>query len=163
MILDIVTEPNHLLRKVSKDLTAEQIKSKETNEFIGNLIETMYAKNGVGIASVQVGNPIQLCVIAKDFTPDKSADLVLINPKFEKKSVLRQWDEEGCLSVPNMYGMVRRYLKIKVSALNTKGEKLEFIANNFFARIIQHEIDHLNGVLFISKAKKLHDFDKEKL
>src|SRR3989344_4936580 len=160
MILPITTEPNPLLRQVSKNLTAEEINSKKTKEFVGNLIETMYAKDGVGIASVQVGSPIQLCVIAKNFTPEQAEDLILINPAFEKKSVLREWDEEGCLSVPNIYGSVRRYKKIKVSALNIKGEKIEFIATEFFARIIQHEIDHLNGILFIEKAKKLHAFDK---
>ncbi len=160
MVLPITKEPNPLLHQVSKNLTAEQITSKETKEFLANLIETMYVKDGVGIASVQVGNPIQMCVIARDFTPDKKTDLVLINPKFEKKSVLREWGEEGCLSVPNTYGSVRRFKKIKVSALNEKGEKIEFVATEFFARIIQHEIDHLNGILFIEKAKKLHTFDK---
>ncbi len=156
-------EPDPLLHKVSKNLTAEQINSKETKEFVVNLIETMYAKDGVGIASVQVGNPIQLCVIAAAFTPEKLNDLVLINPTFTKVSVLRSWDEEGCLSVPNIYGSVRRFKKIKVSALDSDGKKIEFVATDFFARIIQHEIDHLNGILFIEKAKKLHTFDKEKL
>jgi peptide deformylase len=163
MILPITKEPNPLLHQVSKNLTAEEINSKTTKEFVVNLIETMYAKDGVGIASVQVGNPIQLCVIAKDFTPEKKADLVLINPTFTKSSILREWAEEGCLSVPNIYGSVRRYKKIKVSALNMKGEKIEFVATEFFARIIQHEIDHLNGILFIEKAKKLHTFEKEKI
>ncbi len=163
MILEITKEPNPLLHQVSKNLTVEEINSPATKEFVVDLVETMYAKDGVGIASVQVGNPIQLCVIAKDFTPDKKANLVLINPKFEKASVLREWTEEGCLSVPNIYGSVRRYKKIKVSALSTKGEKMEFIARDFFARIIQHEIDHLNGILFIEKAKKLHTFEKEKI
>lgn len=160
MLLEITKEPNALLHKVSKNLTNEEINSKEIKEFIVNLTETMYAKDGVGIASVQVGNPIQLCVIAKNFTRKKESDLILINPKFEKKSVLREWDEEGCLSVPNIYGSVRRFKKIKVTALNEKGEKIEFIATDFFARIIQHEIDHLNGILFIEKAKKLHTFEK---
>ncbi len=163
MILSITTEPNPLLHQVSKNLTAEEINSKETKEFVGNLIDTMYAKDGVGIASVQVGNPIQLCVIAKDFTPEKSSDLILINPNFTKASILREWGEEGCLSVPNIYGSVRRFKKIKVSALNMSGKKIEFIATDFFARIIQHEIDHLNGILFIEKAKKLHTFEKNKI
>ena len=163
MILEITKEPDPLLHKVSKNLTAEEINSKTTKGFIGDLIETMYAKDGVGIASVQVGNPIQLCVIAKNFTPEKLNDLILINPTFVKASVLREWSEEGCLSVPKIYGSVRRFKKIKVSALNTKGEKIEFVARDFFARIIQHEIDHLNGILFIEKAKKLHTFDKEKI
>jgi peptide deformylase len=163
MILPITKEPNPLLHKVSKNLTLEEINSPTTKEFVVNLIETMYAKDGVGIASVQVGNPIQLCVIAKDFTPDKKADLILINPTFVKASILREWAEEGCLSVPNVYGSVRRYKKIKVSALSMKGEKIEFVATEFFARIIQHEIDHLNGILFIEKAKRLHTFEKEKI
>jgi len=163
MVLPITKEPNPLLHQVSKNLTAEEITSKTTKEFVANLIETMYVKDGVGIASVQVGNPIQLCVIARDFTPDKTTDLVLINPSFVKASILREWAEEGCLSVPKIYGSVRRYKKIKVSALNMKGEKIEFIARDFFARIVQHEIDHLNGVLFIEKAKKLHTYDKEKI
>lgn len=163
MILNIVKEPNPLLHQVSKNLTPEEINSKETKNFIGDLIETMYAKDGVGIAAVQTGNLIQLCVIAKNFTPDKSNDLVLINPKFQKASILREWNEEGCLSVPDIYGSVRRYKKIKVSALDATGKKIEFTAADFFARIIQHEIDHLNGVLFIVKAKNLHNFEKEKL
>lgn len=163
MLLEITKEPNPLLHKVSRNLTPEEINSPITKEFVVNLIETMYVKDGVGIASVQVGNPIQLCVIAKNFTPKKESNLILINPSFEKKSVLREWDEEGCLSVPNIYGSVRRFKKIKVTALNEKGEKIEFIATDFFARIIQHEIDHLNGILFIEKAKKLHAFEKEAL
>lgn len=154
-------EPDPLLHKVSKNLTAEEIDSKITKEFVRNLIETMYVKDGVGIASVQVDNPIQLCVIAKNFTPEKLDDLILINPSFKKASVLRSWDEEGCLSVPNIYGSVRRFKKIKVSALNIKGEKIEFTAIDFFARIIQHEIDHLNGILFIEKAKKIHTYVKD--
>jgi peptide deformylase len=158
MILNVITEPNPLLRQISKNLTAEEINSEKIKSFVNNLIETMYAKDGVGIASVQAGNPIQLCVIAKDFTPEKSNDLILINPKFKKASIIREWDEEGCLSVPNIYGSVKRHKKIKVSALNHKGEKIEFIAVNFFARIIQHEIDHLNGILFIDKAKNLQTF-----
>ena len=160
MILNITTEPNPILHQVSKNLTKEEIRSKKINGFIKDLTETMYAKDGVGIASVQVGNPIQLCIIAKNFTPEKISDLVLINPTFTKASILRSWDEEGCLSVLNMYGSVRRFKKIKVSALNIKGKKIEFVATEFFARIIQHEIDHLNGVLFIEKAKKMHEYVK---
>lgn len=163
MILDITTEPNPLLHQVSKNVTSEEIKSKKIKDFIKDLTETMYAKDGVGIASVQVGNSVQLCVIAKAYTPDKTKDLILINPSWEKASVLREWDEEGCLSVPRVYGSVRRHKKIKVTALNENGQEIKFTATNFFARIIQHEIDHLNGILFIEKAKKLHTFEKERL
>ncbi len=149
------------LHEPSKELSPEEIKTPEMNKFISDLIETMYKKNGVGIASVQVANPIRLCIIAKDFTPEKKEDLVLVNPKFSPIGILRQWDEEGCLSVPLVYGKVRRYKKIKVTALGSAGEQLQFIAKDFFARIIQHEIDHLNGTLFIDKAKNLREVDKK--
>lgn len=162
MILKVPKESeNPLLYKTSRDLTLEEIKSEKIKKFTSDLIDTMYAKNGVGIASVQVANPIALCIIAKDFTPDKKADMVLINPKFEKASVLRDWEDEGCLSVPKIYGKVRRYKKIKVTALDENGVEVKFTATGFFARICQHEIDHLNGVLFISKAKQLHTYEKE--
>lgn len=163
MILPITTEPNPILHQVSKNLTQEEIKSKKITDFIQDLTETMYAKDGVGIASVQVGNPIQLCVIAKAYAPAKTKDLILINPSWEKASLLREWDEEGCLSVPRVYGSVRRHKKIKVAALDENGKEIKFTAINFFARIIQHEIDHLNGILFIEKAKKLHTFEKDRL
>ena len=149
------------LHEPSQELVLEEIKSAKMKKFIVDLIETMYHKNGVGIASVQAANPIQLCVIAKDFTPDKKTDLVLINPSFEKATILRDWDEEGCLSVPLVYGKVRRYKKIKVKALDSNGKKLEFVAKDFFARIVQHEIDHLNGILFIDKAKNLRSITEQ--
>lgn len=151
------------IHKPSAEVILDEIKSAKMKKFIADLIETMYQKNGVGIASIQVANPIRLCVIAKDFTPDKKEDLVLINPKFATVGILRQWDEEGCLSVPLVYGKVRRYKKIKVTALGVNGEKLEFIAKDFFARIIQHEIDHLNGILFIDKAKNLRSIEKNEI
>lgn len=164
MILNVPKEAESpVLKEVSRSLTLEEIQSAEIKKFTKDLIETMYYKNGVGIASVQVARPIALCVIAKDFTPGKKADLVLINPSFEKASILRDWDEEGCLSVPKIYGKVRRYKKIKVTALDVTGKKIQFIASNFFARICQHEIDHLNGVLFNSKAKNLHGLEENVL
>ncbi len=155
MVLPIVLEPNPILHQVGKDLTREEVKSTKIQKLIKDMIPTMYAKDGVGLAAPQVGESIQLCVIAKNFTPDQKKDLVLVNPKWQKLSVFRVWDEEGCLSVPEVYGQVRRYKKIKVEALNEKGEKISFTAQDFFARIIQHEVDHLNGILFIEKAKNL--------
>src|SRR3989344_547972 len=155
MVLPIILEPNEILNLAGKDLGLEEIKSEKIQELIKDMIPTMYAKDGVGLAAPQVGESVQLCVIAKNFTPDQKKDLVLINPKWQKVSVFREWDEEGCLSVPEIYGQVRRYKKIKIVALDEKGNKLNFTAENFFARIVQHEVDHLNGILFIEKAKNL--------
>jgi len=121
----------------------------------------MYAKDGVGIAAPQVGESIQVCAIAKDFTADKKSDLILINPIWEKKSIKRAWGEEGCLSVPNIFGKVKRCKKILITALDTAGKPIKIEAEDFFARIVQHEIDHLNGILFVDKAKDLYEVDKK--
>ena len=161
MILDIVIEPNKILHQVAKNLTPNEMTSDETKKLIESLIETMHSKDSVGIAAPQIGKSAQICVITKNFAPDKTKDVVLINPKWEKASILKTVDEEGCLSVPKIYGQVKRHKKIKVSALDENGKKINFVADDLFARIIQHEIDHLNGVLFIEKAKKLRTIKEE--
>ncbi|HRY36322.1 MAG TPA: peptide deformylase [Candidatus Magasanikbacteria bacterium] len=160
MLLQILTEPNKILRQVGKKLTLEEIGSKKFKKFIKDLTETMYIRDGVGIAAPQVGESVMFCVIAKDFTPTKEKDLILINPVWEKKSITKLIDEEGCLSVPGIYGLVKRYKKIKVKALDENGKEICFEAENFPARVIQHEIDHLNGILFIDKATKLRQAEK---
>jgi peptide deformylase len=161
MILPIFTEPTPILRTPGRFLTPADLSTDKFNQFLLDLVETMYAKDGVGIAAPQVGESIQVCAIAKDFTADKKCDLILINPTWEKKSIKRVWGEEGCLSVPNIFGKVKRCKKILITALNQKGEPVKIEAEDFFARIAQHEIDHLNGVLFIDKAKDLYEVDKK--
>jgi peptide deformylase len=161
MVYDIVFEPTAMLHARSADVNPAEIKTREMQKFIKDMIETMYIKDGVGLAAVQVGRPIQLFTLIKTFnTLDPTEDLCLINPSWKKLSLLKSPDEEGCLSVPRIFGKIKRYKKIKVTALNKKGEKIEFIAENFFARIIQHEVDHLNGHLYIEKATGLHRVEK---
>lgn len=160
MIYTIVFEPNPLLHKRSADIDPGAIDTPEMKKFVKDMIETMYVKDGVGLAAVQVGVSKQLCVIAKNFTPDKKKDLCLINPTWVKMNNKQAWDEEGCLSVPEIYGEVKRYVAIKVKALDEKGKPLEFVAEDFFARIVQHECDHLNGTLFIEKARNLRRIKK---
>ncbi len=157
MIYDIVFEPNPILHKVSEQVDLSTLTSSEMKQFVKDMEETMYAKDGVGLAAPQIGKSIQWCVIAKEYNElNKKNCLTLINPTWTKLSTHQAWDQEGCLSVPKVYGDVKRYTNIKVSAYNEKGEKLEFVAKDFFARIIQHETDHLNGILFIEKAKNLY-------
>jgi peptide deformylase len=164
MIYDIVFEPNPILHKRSSDIDPQEISTKEMQKFVKDMVETMYAKDGVGLAAVQVGVSKQLCVIAKEYNElNKRKCLTLINPTWVKLSNTTAWDEEGCLSVPGIYGQVKRYTKIKVKALDEHGKPLEFVAENFFARIVQHEADHLNGTLFIEKAKNLHKLDQDKI
>lgn len=158
MLLPIVTEPNQILHTVAEDLTLEEIKEPKFKKFVTNMIETMYLRDGVGLAAPQVNISKQICVISKAFSPTKK-ELVLINPVWQKLSILKTTDAEGCLSVPNTSGEVKRYKKIKIKALDLSGKPIEFIANNYLARIIQHEVDHLNGILFIEKAKNLRHIE----
>lgn len=146
---------------MGREVTPEEMRSKEMKKFIKDMIETMYIKDGVGIAAHQVANPIKVCIIAKQFSPiNKREDLVLANPVWEKMTAKTIWDQEGCLSVPRVYGEIKRYTHIRVKALDKNGEPIEFEAKDFPACIVQHETDHLNGHLYIEKARGLHEVEK---
>lgn len=108
----------------------------------------MYEAQGIGLAATQVGWPVQILV--KDPTGEKTGERVYINPVIthEEGEIL---DEEGCLSLPGVFGKISRSERIKVVAYNLKGEKLELEAEGLEARVWQHEIDHLNGILIIDK------------
>ena len=155
MILDIITEPNKILHEATRELTGADLNNPNIKKLLIDMAETMYAKDGVGIAANQVGESYKICVIAKQFTANKKNDLILINPRWEKTTLRKTIDVEGCLSVPNTYGEVKRYKKIRVRAINENGKPIEFVAEDFFARIIQHEVDHLSGHLFVEKAKNI--------
>lgn len=157
MIYNIVFEPNKILHEVSRNLTVEEIQSRDMQKFFKDMVETMYVKDGVGLAAVQVGEPLMVCTIIKTYnTLNPREDLVLINPTWTKLDRHQQWDEEGCLSVPGMYGKIKRYTNIRVKALDKNGKPMDFVAQDFFARIVQHEVDHLNGHLYIENAKDIH-------
>lgn len=161
MILNIITEPNPILHQPSAAVPITDINSESIQKLIEDIVETMYANNGVGIAAPQIDSSLQICAIMKDFAKKKDKDIILINPRWEKTSPLKEWDEEGCLSVPKIYGQVKRYKKIKVDAFDAHGKQICFIAEGTLARIIQHEVDHLKGTLFIEKAKNLHSLQEE--
>lgn len=160
MKLLIVTEPNPILHQVTKNVDFSKLDKAWIKKLVRDISDTMYAQDGVGLAAPQVGVSLQICVISKDYSFDGQKELVLINPQWEKLSILKNNDTEGCLSVPNMYGEVKRYKKIKVRARDINGRPLEFYTDTFLARIVQHEVDHLNGILFIEKAKNLKKVEK---
>ncbi len=147
--LAILANPNPLLRKPGRNLRAEELTTPKMKTFITDLIKTMHEADGVGLAATQVGESINLAVIAA-----KDGELVLINPKITRSSWLKEKGEEGCLSVPGVWGMVKRSKKISVSVMDINGAPHAFKAEGFFARVVQHEVDHLNGILFIDKAYK---------
>lgn len=156
----IVTIPAPTLREQSKELQITELQNNELQEFMHGLIPTMYAYEGIGIAATQVGVNLRICVIGKAAFPKRhplaGEDLILVNPEWKKIGRKTQIEPvEGCLSVPGSYGPVKRLKDIEVSALNYKGEHIQFEAHGFLARVIQHEVDHMNGILYIDRADEL--------
>jgi peptide deformylase len=145
MKLPILTYPNQILRQKAKKV--KDIKSPEIKELVLDMLETM-EKNGnaLGLAAPQVGKSIRLCVVKLE-----GKTYILINPKITSKSWKKELGEEGCLSFPEKFIPVKRYGKVKVSALDLEEKKIVISATDLLARAFQHEIDHLNGVLFIDK------------
>lgn len=140
------------LRKASRDLTEEEVKSSHFKELVNFMFEALYENDiGVGLAAPQIGLMIKLVVI--DIKRNGKSPLVLINPSFEPISNEMTDSKETCLSFESVCGVVQRYRKVKVSARDVNFEEIEFIAENFLACVCQHEIDHLNGNVYIDKTE----------
>jgi peptide deformylase len=170
--MKIVKYPHPALRVEAQPITAID---KDIQLAAGNMLELMYASEGLGLAAPQIALPVRLLVMNFDGDPDnKEAEFVAINPVIvESKGAIS--DREGCLSFPGLYQNVRRFKTVKVQAYNLKGELYEMVCHDLPARVWQHEIDHLNGVLFIDKMgslglsrsqkdldKFIADFEKDK-
>jgi len=149
MILDILKYPDKRLRMVAKEVDAVNTEIKKQ---VKDMFETMYEAPGIGLAATQVNFHKRIIVI--DISDECNQPLCLINPKIIEKNGEIEW-EEGCLSVPNYYESVKRANEIKVSALNQLGELYEINASEMLAVCIQHEMDHLNGILFVDHLSKL--------
>ena len=154
--LDIIISPHPILRKKSEEIKKEELSTKEMKEFLLDMEETMKQKDGAGLAAPQVGKNIRLVVI----NDENNKTLFLINPKITKRSWAREIEDEGCLSVVNekgeiIYGPVSRHKKINCFYFDRKGNKKTLAAQKLLARVIQHEIDHLDGILFIDRLEKL--------
>jgi len=147
-MLTILTDPNPNLRQVAKPVEPAEILKLGFQKFLDEMLETM-ADKGVGLAGPQVGVSKRVIIVQT-----KSGPEAFINPKIFSTSLLRSDGEEGCLSVPGVWGIVKRFKKVKVKALNRKGEKVVIKASGLESVIFQHEIDHLDGVLFIDKGRK---------
>jgi peptide deformylase len=149
-LLPVVLDPNPILRKISKKIDLKELLQPEFKDFLLDMEKTMLEKDGVGLAAPQVAKNIRVVIVKNN-----RKIIPMINPEITKTSWSKIWDGEGCLSVPGMYGDVERYKKINISYFDKKGNKKKITVTNFFARTVQHEIDHLNGILFIDKAKNL--------
>lgn len=154
-IRKVVLEGDPILRKKSKQV--EKIDDKIL-ELIEDMKETMYKYDGIGLAAVQVG--ILKRVIVYDLGDGLNKG-VIINPVIKQRKG-KQWCEEGCLSLPNIFGEVQRPAKIVVEALNEKGENITISAKDLLAVCLSHEIDHLEGILFVDTAENIHEVIDEK-
>jgi peptide deformylase len=153
-MLEIIKHPNKILRQKSKEIDLNQISSLEFKKFIKEMSETMFKKDGAGLASPQVGKNIRLIIINKNNKPT-----VMINPQITKKSWAKEIDQEGCLSVVDKndeiyYLPVARHKKLSCIYFDEKGQKKKIETEGLMARVIQHEIDHLDGILFIDRAEE---------
>ena len=148
-LLEVLKAGNPVLKQVS--VPVERI-DKKLKKLMDDMAETMYEHDGVGLAAPQVGKNIRLVVID---CQDEHGLLELINPKitFKEGEVV---DTEGCLSVPDIYGEVKRAAKVKVEFMNRRGKSQHLTATGLLARCIQHELDHLEGQLFIDIATSVH-------
>jgi len=142
-LLDILKFPDERLRTKAKPVDAV---TDETRQLVDDMFETMYAAPGIGLAATQINVHQRIIVI--DISREKDQPLCLINPVILAKEGIEH-HEEGCLSVPGVYENVERADRIKVEALDRDGKKVKFDADELLAVCIQHEIDHLNGKLFV--------------
>lgn len=151
-VIPLVKAPDPRLKLVSKPVDSID---KELKRFMDDMIETMYANKGIGLAAIQVGVPKRVAVIDLDPQGPNSKPLYLINPVIVEKSEERSTYNEGCLSVPEFWEDVHRAARLTVEYTNEKGEKERVEADGLFATCLQHEIDHINGLLFIDHLSKL--------
>lgn len=151
--LKILINPNPILRKKSEIIDDAKIIDKDFQKLLLDMEETMVKKDGAGLAAPQIGQNIRVVVISHN-----NKTLFLINPQITKKSWAKEIEEEGCLSVLNdkgeiIYAPVERHKKVNCIYIDEKGAKKKIMADKLFARVIQHELDHLDGILFIDRLK----------
>ena len=176
-----------VLRKVAEEVPLESIGSKELNKVLDEMKEALESQDdGVAIAAPQIGYALRIFVVSRRVETimseekkiafanseteevneeediDEGEDLVFINPVIKKISKERRFVDEGCLSVRYLYGKVSRATKVKIEAYDENGKKFERGGTGLMAQIFQHETDHLDGILFIDKAKDLEDLPPEK-
>jgi len=156
-ILKVARMGHPVLRAKARALDKAEIKSPAIQRLIDDLIDTMVEYHGVGLAAPQIHESVRIFVAALDSADEgqEAEPVVVINPEIAVvgSDVIDDW--EGCLSIPDIRGRVPRAREIRVRALDRKGDRIELRAHDFPARVIQHETDHLDGVLFFDRMRSL--------
>ena len=155
-ILKVARMGHPVLRERAKPLDKSDLRKPLVQKLIDDMIETMHEYHGVGLAAPQVHEGVRLFVALLDDDPDaKSEAMVIVNPEIVAQSEAREEGWEGCLSIPDIRGMVPRLTDIMVKALDRDGRPLELRLKQFSARVAQHETDHLDGILFFDRMKSM--------
>ena len=150
-IYEVVKYPDPVLARVGAKVTEF---GTELAELVADMFESMYAAQGIGLAAPQIGISKQITVIDTSFRKNPEDKIVLINPEILERDG-EQYEEEGCLSLPEIREKVRRSARVKVRAQDALGQFFEVEGEELLARALQHEIDHLNGILFIDHLSRL--------
>lgn len=161
--LSIVKIGNPVLREKARAVSFKEIRSARFRRFLKQMVAAMRAGKGVGLAANQVGAAFRVIVLESRKNPryPDAPDFpleILINPRIAKYSPVKETGWEGCLSVPGYRGLVTRSKAVVLEALSSSGVKLRKNAEGFYARVLQHEIDHLNGLLYVDRMKNLRNW-----
>ena len=148
----ILTAPDPFLKQISKPVDSV---TKEIQVLMDDMLETMYDANGIGLAAIQIGVPKRIIVMDISKNDQENNPMYFVNPVIKNKDILKSTYEEGCLSVPNQFAEIDRPKNCDVEYLDYNGEKKLLKAEGLLATCIQHEMDHLEGILFIDYLSKL--------
>lgn len=169
-MVKIFTKDEPVLRQVAIPVPSKEIEGTETKKVIADMKSALASQDdGVAICAPQIGKSIRIFVVAGRILSDIAgkketlSDLTFINPEIVKISKKTEWLDEGCLSLRYLYGKVKRSTKVRVKALNETGKKFELGGSGLLAQIFQHEIDHLDGIIFTDKAKEVKDIPPDNL
>lgn len=169
----IVQEPNSVLRGIAKEIPIADITSSKIQKIITAMKQSLHKEpDGVAIAAPQIAEPVRMFIVAgfvfdlkkKNVGGTKSADKIFINPEITKLSKETKWiPGEGCLSVRWIYGTAKRHKEATIKAYDENGKPFTMKASGLLAQIFQHEVDHLNGILFIDHAKDIRNMTDEEI
>ncbi|MCB1007786.1 MAG: peptide deformylase [Acidobacteria bacterium] len=157
-VLPIVRLGDPVLRTAAEPVDPERLSSRKFQKLVDDMVATMRDADGVGLAAPQVGVGLQLFVyeVADEETPEAAIPLtVVVNPMLEPEGHELVYDWEGCLSIPDLRGLVPRHPALRLRALDRQGEPIDRRVEGFEARIVQHEFDHLNGVVFLDRMRDM--------
>ena len=155
VVRPIVRLGHPALRTPAQPVELVRVAGPEVQSLIDDMIATMHDAPGVGLAAPQVGEEAQIFVYQASGPPEVPLHVV-INPMITPVSRELVYDWEGCLSIPDLRGLVPRHSAVRVQGLDREGRPLDYVASGFEARIVQHEFDHLNGVVFLDRMRDLH-------